>query len=253
MDASSAFRGGIPVIFPQFGPGELPQHGFSRNSNEWVVDATTATEMEGTIPDESESSCRDHLILISRISLEVFHLIIMHTSKFLTASITLRLDDNEATRSIWPHRFSLYLTTSITSSPPCLIQTMKVVNRNDADPFHFTTALHSYFAVENVEQVAVSPLAGLTYKDKVKNGEKFNEKDEMVKIVGEVDRLYEKAPFSLTINEGGKPLISVVKVSLHAYLLILYYCSCFIFYYDAGGFFRCRCMEYWQGERAKDG
>lgn len=29
-------RGGVPVVFPQFGPGELPQHGFARESDEWV-------------------------------------------------------------------------------------------------------------------------------------------------------------------------------------------------------------------------
>jgi glucose-6-phosphate 1-epimerase len=29
-------RGGIPVIFPQFGPGVLPQHGFARESDDWV-------------------------------------------------------------------------------------------------------------------------------------------------------------------------------------------------------------------------
>lgn len=34
--AGRPIRGGIPVIFPQFGPGALPQHGFARIS-EWHV------------------------------------------------------------------------------------------------------------------------------------------------------------------------------------------------------------------------
>jgi D-hexose-6-phosphate mutarotase len=29
-------RGGVPVVFPQFGPGTLPQHGFARESDDWV-------------------------------------------------------------------------------------------------------------------------------------------------------------------------------------------------------------------------
>ena len=37
MDGSKAIRGGIPVVFPNFGPWKLgPQHGFARISN-WEV------------------------------------------------------------------------------------------------------------------------------------------------------------------------------------------------------------------------
>jgi glucose-6-phosphate 1-epimerase len=31
-NGSKAIRGGIPLVFPQFGPGPLPQHGFARVS-----------------------------------------------------------------------------------------------------------------------------------------------------------------------------------------------------------------------------
>ena len=62
----NAIRGGIPVIFPQFGPfGALKQHGFARNRRWTVVDSS------------NESS----------------------------ANATLRLTDDAATRALWPHRF----------------------------------------------------------------------------------------------------------------------------------------------------
>ena len=32
LDGTKAIRGGIPLVFPQFGPGKLPQHGFARVS-----------------------------------------------------------------------------------------------------------------------------------------------------------------------------------------------------------------------------
>lgn len=32
LDGPKATRGGIPIVFPQFGPGLLPQHGFARVS-----------------------------------------------------------------------------------------------------------------------------------------------------------------------------------------------------------------------------
>ena len=36
FDESKPIRGGIPLVFPQFGPGELPNHGFARTSK-WTV------------------------------------------------------------------------------------------------------------------------------------------------------------------------------------------------------------------------
>lgn len=36
LDGSKAIRGGIPLVFPQFGPGKLPQHGFARVSK-WKI------------------------------------------------------------------------------------------------------------------------------------------------------------------------------------------------------------------------
>ena len=38
FDGKSAIRGGVPVIFPQFGPGPLPKHGFARTAR-WTLDA----------------------------------------------------------------------------------------------------------------------------------------------------------------------------------------------------------------------
>jgi glucose-6-phosphate 1-epimerase len=43
--ASDAIRGGIPICFPQFGPrGDLPQHGFCRKSNDWVLEEGSETK-----------------------------------------------------------------------------------------------------------------------------------------------------------------------------------------------------------------
>ncbi|KAJ2084326.1 GPI inositol deacylase [Coemansia sp. RSA 988] len=39
LDGTKAIRGGIPLVFPQFGPGELPQHGFARTRKWEFLDA----------------------------------------------------------------------------------------------------------------------------------------------------------------------------------------------------------------------
>mmetsp|Transcript_835 Transcript_835/g.1911 ORF Transcript_835/g.1911 Transcript_835/m.1911 type:complete len:301 (-) Transcript_835:347-1249(-) len=46
-DRSKPIRGGIPLVFPQFGEGELVKHGFARVS-EWVVE-DTPTEEDGVV------------------------------------------------------------------------------------------------------------------------------------------------------------------------------------------------------------
>jgi len=68
-------RGGVPVIFPQFGGGPLPQHGLVR-TRPWQV-ARTVLGADDAV------------------------------------SITLRLEDDAQTRALWPHPFCLQLTISL--------------------------------------------------------------------------------------------------------------------------------------------
>jgi glucose-6-phosphate 1-epimerase len=66
-----AIRGGIPVCFPQFGKGALPQHGFARTKKWKVVREQVSTSD--------------------------------------VVSVTLRLTPDSDTHSLWPHQFALEL------------------------------------------------------------------------------------------------------------------------------------------------
>ncbi|KAJ1959264.1 GPI inositol deacylase, partial [Dipsacomyces acuminosporus] len=78
LDGSKAVRGGIPLVFPQFGPGELPQHGFARNQRWAFLD--TEDKGDGVV------------------------------ARF-------QLTDSEETRaSKWPFRFSLEYTVDLTAT-----------------------------------------------------------------------------------------------------------------------------------------
>ena len=68
-------RGGVPVIFPQFGDGPLPKHGLAR-TRAWQV-ARTTLGADGA------------------------------------ATIIIRLEDDAQTRALWPHPFCLQLTVSL--------------------------------------------------------------------------------------------------------------------------------------------
>lgn len=65
-----AIRGGIPIVWPQFGPGLLPQHGFARVKS-WRLGKTNTDS---------------HV------------------------SVDLHLSNDEETFQLWPHKFTLILT-----------------------------------------------------------------------------------------------------------------------------------------------
>ena len=44
LDGSKPISGGIPFCFPQFGPGEIQQHGFARNVD-WAVVEQSETKV----------------------------------------------------------------------------------------------------------------------------------------------------------------------------------------------------------------
>ena len=76
--AGTSFRGGIPLVFPQFGPGKLPSHGFARNF---------AWQVGGSRIDDRRA-----------------------------VELTLTLDDSPETRRIWPHSFRCEFTLTLDES-----------------------------------------------------------------------------------------------------------------------------------------
>jgi glucose-6-phosphate 1-epimerase len=162
-------RGGIPIVFPQFGPGKLPQHGFARDSDEWEI-------VDSTWNDNHNS-----------------------------ASISLRLKESENTLKVWPTKFEVILTVRISfhaSQRPVFEQTMKVTN-TDKNPFEFTACFHTYFQVKNVREVEISKFNNVKYMDKVLN-KACDSTTDIVKLVDQTDRVYYDAPEKVEIAQGGE-------------------------------------------------
>jgi len=146
--------------FPQFGPGILPQHGFARSSL-WKIKSTSSNEN--------------------------------------SVSVTLSLEDSDETKKVWDNKFSLeYLITL--DSQDHLHLSLSVFNKNEGKPFSFTTALHTYFQVGNVQRCQILGLSGLTFIDKVAKGEKIIEKNNTVQFKGETDRVYLNSPAEIRLT-----------------------------------------------------
>ena len=176
FDKSKPISGGIPHCFPQFGPGEMQQHGFARNLD-WEVTSTSAD----VNPDDPEPC------------------------------VELVLRESEYTRAMFDYAFTAAM--SITLKADQLVCEMRVVN-NDEKTFDFTAALHSYFAA-NVGDVAVEGLGGLSYLDKTvdANNPPTCElaEDGKLTITKETDSVFLGAPDEVTLRTGRKSDVSIVQ------------------------------------------
>jgi len=174
-------RGGIPVIFPQFGPGKLKQHGFLRDSSEWkIMDA-------GIKKDQTVQSCWISLV---------------HKA-------------TEATLQLWPHHFSFKITISITYDSvqgSQLYQEVEVINLNQTECFNFTFALHTYFSISSIHDTSVSNLQNISYFDKVTQTNQVQTTPEYT-FSGETDKIFYKAPDQLTIHSHNNKSLTLFKTN----------------------------------------
>jgi len=112
--------------------------------------------------------------------------------------IRFRIADDEATCALWPHRFELELVVSVGTA---LGVDLVICNIGEA-PFTSGGALHSYFAVGNVEEVRIHGLEGCAYIDKVDHLARKTQ-DGAVRIAGETDRVYVDTTSECVIDDPG--------------------------------------------------
>jgi len=142
FDPAKPIRGGVPVIFPWFGPKagapESPAHGFARTRH-WDLESCT--------------------VQADRAVRVVFSLAVDAATLRMTFTIAHSLE-------------------------------MEMEVRAAAAPLTFEEALHTYFVVGDVRQVAVEGLQGVEYIDKVDGFKRKTQPAEPIRITGETDRVY---------------------------------------------------------------
>lgn len=151
LKRGKAIRGGVPVIFPWFGPrhdgGAGPQHGFARTS-EWEL-------------------------AIAAIAGDDVHL-------------TFTLGPSEVSRSYGFDHFRVAYRMIIGR-----MLTLELTVANDSGgPFVFEDALHSYYAVADVERAAIKGLGGTEYLDKRDDARRKLQVAGAMTLTGATDRTY---------------------------------------------------------------
>ncbi|MDQ7989311.1 MAG: D-hexose-6-phosphate mutarotase [Candidatus Dactylopiibacterium sp.] len=119
------------------------------------------------------------------------------------AMAMLRFTDSAETRAMWPHAFTAEFSVSITGAR--LDMELEVTNTGDA-PLGFTAALHTYMAVDEVEEAQLEGLRGQTYRDLLDGGTEHVESGTFVAIERETTRLYLETANPLLLREARKSL-----------------------------------------------
>ncbi len=110
--------------------------------------------------------------------------------------ITMGLVDTPETRKIWDYSFDLAIAITVGS-----VLTVELITRNTGEqPFTITQALHTYFKIGNINQVAVLGLQDQEYLDKVDGGKQKTQTGE-VTFSGECDRIYLDVQPELVIED----------------------------------------------------
>jgi glucose-6-phosphate 1-epimerase len=136
FNGKKAIRGGIPVVFPQFGMGDgvtptsLPQHGFARTSM-WTYEASQSS----VGPSE--------------------------------ATLVLSLKSDANIYAVWPHNFELKYF--ITLRAGVLRTELKCLNTNPAGgaAWKAQALLHTYLRVPRIQDTSVAGLQNRPYVDKL--------------------------------------------------------------------------------------
>ncbi len=115
------------------------------------------------------------------------------------ARMTWVLRDDAYTRGIWPHAFVARYEVALGQNQ--LTLTLQIENLGETE-LTFTSALHTYLHVGDIQQARIQGLRGVSYRDSAANGAMHTETEAQVSINGEVDHIYLQAPDTLTLHDG---------------------------------------------------
>jgi glucose-6-phosphate 1-epimerase len=163
LDGTKAIRGGIPLVFPQFGQPDksYPQHGFLRD-NIWEVD-------ECSKYDNDDAAGLDFVLTLDKVV--------------------------KSRGGVWDVGTDLdcKVILSVKIEPSQMTNVLTISNTSGLD-IHFQTLFHTYFKVHGSQALDnrscnVTGLEGYAVSDKITN-EDYTLGSDPVPIDGNVDRVY---------------------------------------------------------------
>ena len=120
-----------------------------------------------------------------------------------TLMLSFKTEDDEFSRALWPHSFLAELTVVLADER---LDIELGIENTGSEACSFTAALHTYFSVSDVEDVHISGLRGVEYRDAANEDASKKETGDVVLLRGQVDRVYHAAPDTLMLKEPHRAL-----------------------------------------------
>ncbi len=162
FEQDKAIRGGIPVCFPWFGKNKY--------NPDLPQHGFARTQIWSVVLEEEIDEGATH--------------------------IQLQLQPNKETLTQWAYQFDVYLDITISHQLSIALS----VTNTDTKPFEISTALHTYFNISDIDNIAIKGLDNRAYynvldeKDYIQSGD--------VLIQEEVDRVYFNPSQTITLLDA---------------------------------------------------
>lgn len=166
FETAKAIRGGIPICWPWFGKHST----------------------DSTLPQHG----------FARTS--PFELLEINEPDKNTTEIILQLQSSAESLALWPYQFKVLLRITIGSTLTVALTTINC----DVQTFTISSALHSYFAVSDIDNVSVQGLDDREYWDALTDENKIQKGE--IHISEEVDRVYQKVEEPLMVHDVNRTI-----------------------------------------------
>jgi glucose-6-phosphate 1-epimerase len=163
--AGKPIRGGIPICFPWF--------------------AAHATDKAA--PGHGYARLEDWTLVEARDAAD-------------GTTLVLELTSAGKTWPIWPHAFAARYRVSVGATLDLALE----VRNTGTDTFTYEEALHTYFAVQYVREIAITGLEQTEYLDKVEGFARKRQGADPIRFTGETDRIYLATEAAVTIHDPGR-------------------------------------------------
>ncbi len=150
FEEGKAIRGGVPIVFPQFNTMGSGPKHGFLRNTQWALTQK---------PTQTHNGCE----------------------------CALKVTSNDQTKALWPHDFEARFKLVLTDTK--LSMTLSIINTGQS-AFEFNSALHTYFAIEELSKTSIDGLDNTAYWD---NGTPFTERKtythSALHLSGAIDRV----------------------------------------------------------------